>query len=88
MNEELYEALELEFLKNRVDEDVEDVLLGLAEDMADQGIMDKEVISKESYGRTTIEGCGVCTEEDGEISVLVKWIRVGEKEFEIDDYFL
>lgn len=88
MNEELYEALELEFLKHRVDEEVEDVLLSLAEDLADQGIMDKEVISKESYGKTKIECCGVCTEEDGEISVLVKWIRVGDKEFEIDDYFL
>lgn len=28
MNEELYEALEQEFEKNHVDEDVEDVLLG------------------------------------------------------------
>lgn len=88
MNEELYEALELEFDKNRVDEDVEDVLLDLAEDMADRGILDKEVISKESYGKITVEGCGICTEEDGEISVLIKWIRVGKKEFEINDYFL
>ena len=39
MNEELYEALEQEFEKNHVDEDVEDVLLDLAEHMADQGIM-------------------------------------------------
>ena len=71
-----------------LDEDVEDVLLDLAEHMADQGIMDKEVIFKESYGKTSVEGCGVCAEEDGEISVLIKWIRVGKKEFEIDDYFL
>ena len=35
MNEELYEALEQEFEKNHVDEDVEDVLLDLAEHMAD-----------------------------------------------------
>ena len=88
MNEELYEALEQEFEKNHVDEDVEDVLLDLAEHLADQGIMDKEVIFKESYGKTSVEGCGVCAEEDGEISVLIKWIRVGKKEFEIDDYFL
>ena len=88
MNEELYEALEQEFEKNHVDEDVEDVLLDLAEHMADQGIMDKEVIFKESYGKTSVEGSGVCAVEDGEISVLIKWIRVGKKEFEIDDYFL
>mgnify|MGYP007108041105 CR=1 FL=1 len=84
MNEELYEALEQELEKNHVEEDVEDVLLDLAENIAERGIMDKEVI----YGRTEVHGCGVCAEEDGETSVLIKWIRVGKKEFKIDDYFL
>lgn len=88
INEELYETLEQEFERNHVEEDVEDVLLDLAENIADQGIMDKEVIFKESYGKTGVEGCGVCAEEDGEISVLIKWIRVEKKEFEINDYFL
>ena len=67
---------------------MEDVLLDLAENIAERGIMDKEVIFKQSYGRTEVHGCGVCAEEDGETSVLIKWIRVGKKEFEIDDYFL
>ena len=31
---------------------------------------------------------GSWTTVDGETSVLIKWIRVGKKEFEIDDYFL
>ena len=88
MNEELYEKLEQELEKNHVEEDVEDVLLDLAEKIAERGIMDKEVIFKQSYGRTEVHGCGVCAEEDGETSVLIKWIRVGKKEFEIDDYFL
>lgn len=88
MNEELYEALEQELEKNHVEEDVEDVLLDLAENIAERGIMDKEVVFKQSYGRTEVHGCGVCAEEDGETSVLIKWIRVGKKEFEIDDYFL
>ena len=88
MNEELYEALEQELEKNHVEEDVEDVLLDLAENIAERGIVDKEVIFKQSYGRTEVHGCGVCAEEDGETSVLIKWIRVGKKEFEIDDYFL
>ncbi|WP_243005189.1 U-box domain-containing protein 56 [Hungatella effluvii] len=88
MNEELYEALEQELEKNHVEEDVEDVLLDLAENIAERGIMDKEVVFKQSYGRTEVHGCGVCSEEDGETSVLIKWIRVGKKEFEIDDYFL
>ena len=88
MNEELYEKLEQELEKNHVEEDVEDVLLDLAENIAERGIMDKEVIFKQSYGRTEVHGCGVCAEEAGETSVLIKWIRVGKKEFEIDDYFL
>ena len=88
MNEELYEALEKEFEKCRMEEEVEDVLLDLAELMADKGIMDKEVICKESYGRTVVEGCGICSEEDGELSVLIQWINVGKKKFEIEDYFL
>ncbi|WP_320931269.1 U-box domain-containing protein 56 [Hungatella sp.] len=88
MNEELYEALEQELEKNHVEEDVEDVLLDLAENIAERGIVDKEVIFKQSYGRTEVHGCGVCAEEDGDTSVLIKWVRVGKKEFEIDDYFL
>ena len=48
MNEELYEALEQELEKNHVEEDVEDVLLDLAENIAERGIMDKEVIFKHS----------------------------------------
>lgn len=88
MNEELYDAMEQAFEKCRIEEEVEDVLLNLAEMMADKGIMDKEVVCKESYGRTVVEGCGICTEEDGELSVLVKWITVGKKKFEVEDYFL
>lgn len=88
MNEELYDAMEQAFEKCRIEEEVEDVLLNLAEMVADKGIMDKEVVCKESYGRTVVEGCGICTEEDGELSVLVKWITVGKKKFEVEDYFL
>lgn len=88
MNEELYEALELEFEKNHMDEDVEDVLLELSEIIADAGIMDKEVIRKESYGKTAVEACGLCSEEDGETDVLLLWVRVGRKTFEVHDYFL
>lgn len=88
MNEEIYEALEQEFEKCRIGEAVEDVLLELAESMADMGMMDKEVKCKESYGKTVVEACGICTEEEGELSVLVRWITVGKKKFEIEDYFI
>ncbi len=88
MNEQLYESLEQEFEKCHIGEEVEDVLLEMAESMADMGIMDKEVKCKESYGKTVVEACGVCTEEDEELSVLIRWITVGKKKFEIEDYFI
>ncbi|MDK2965855.1 U-box domain-containing protein 56 [Lacrimispora amygdalina] len=87
-NEEMYEELEAEFEKNHIEEEVEEVLLDLAEALADKGILDKEVNLTESYGKTQIFAAGICTEEDGESSVLIKRIRIGRKEFEINDYFL
>lgn len=87
-NQELYEDLEAEFEKNQIEEEVEEVLLDLAEALADRGIMDKEVSLTESYGKTQIFATGISTEEDGEASVLIKRIKIGKKEFEINDYFL
>ena len=87
-NQELYEVLEAEFEKSHIEEEVEEVLLDLAEALADRGIMDKEVSLTESYGKTQIFANGVCTDEDGEINVLIKRIKIGKKEFEINDYFL
>ena len=46
LNEELYEELEHEFTKCRVDEEVEDVLLELAEALADMGITGRELSVK------------------------------------------
>ena len=91
MNEELYEKLESAFSQYKIEEEVEDVLLELAELLSDQGQTDKEITHKEKYGKTTIEVCGVCTpdeQEPEEVSVLIKWIKVGNQEFEINDYLL
>lgn len=87
-NQEIYDLLEAEFEKNHLEEDVEEVLLDLSEALADQGIMDKEVSLKESYGKTVVEAVGICSEEDEEIVVLIKRVKIGKKEFEIEDYFL
>lgn len=87
-NQEIYDLLEAEFEKNHLEEDVEEVLLDLSEALADQGIMDKEVSLKESYGKTVVEAVGICSEEDEEIVVLIKRVIIGKKEFEIEDYFL
>jgi hypothetical protein len=87
-NQEIYNLLEAEFEKNQLEEDVEEVLLDLSEALADQGIMDKEVSLKESYGKTVVEAVGICSEEDEEVIVLIKRVKIGKKEFEIEDYFL
>ncbi|MDF2889552.1 MAG: hypothetical protein K0R23_3937 [Lacrimispora sp.] len=87
-NEETYEELESEFEKNNIEEDVEEVLIDLAEALADKGILDKELNLTESYGKTQIYATGICSDEDGEVSVLIKKIKIGKKEVEINDYFL
>lgn len=89
MNEELYELLEEEFLKQHINEEVEDVLLALAETLADMNVLGQEISCREKAGRTQLEACGICEEdEDGEISVFLKTLTIGEKEFEIEDYLL
>lgn len=87
-NQDVYDALEMEFERNHIGEDVEEVLLDLAEALAERGIMDKEINLMESYGKTQVKVYGVCSEEDGEVNVLMKRIQIGKKEFEIEDYFL
>jgi len=84
LDQDIYEALEMEFVRNHIKEDVDEVLLDLAEALADRGIM----VLTESYGKTQIQVTGICTEEEGEVNVLVKQVQIGKKEFEIDDYFL
>jgi hypothetical protein len=87
-NQDIYDLLEKEFEKNRIEEDVEEVLLDLAEALADKGIMDKEVSLKESYEKTPIEVTGICSDEEGEATVLIKKVKIGKIEIEIEDYFL
>ncbi|EXG85741.1 hypothetical protein [Lacrimispora sp.] len=88
LDQDIYEALEMELERNHIREDVDEVLLDLAEALADRGIMDKELVLTESYGKTQIQVTGICSEEDGEVNILMKQVRIGKKEFEINDYFL
>lgn len=88
LNNEIYEALEMEFEKCRMEEDVEEVLMDLSEALADEGILDKEITSTETYGKTKIKAYGICSEEEGEVTVFLNRIEVGKKEFVIEDYFL
>lgn len=88
LDHDIYEAMEMEFEKNHIEEDVEEVLLDLAEALADQGIMDKELNLTESYGKTQVQVFGICSEEDGEVDVFIRRVQIGKKEFVIEDYFL
>ncbi|WP_313181057.1 U-box domain-containing protein 56 [Lacrimispora sp.] len=88
LDQDIYEALEMELERNHIREDVDEILLDLAEALADRGIMDKELVLTESYGKTQIQVTGVCSEEEGEVNILMKQVRIGKKEFEINDYFL
>jgi len=51
LDQDIYEALEMELERNHIREDVDEVLLDLAEALADRGIMDKELVLTESYGK-------------------------------------
>lgn len=87
----LYEQLETELSLNRIEEEAEDILLELSEILADKGIHGKEVHHSEKFGSVLIEVCGICTpaeEEPEEADVWLKWIKIGKKKFEIEDYFL
>lgn len=90
LNGELYEKLEREFARHRIGGDVEDVLLELAEALADQGVVGKELSVKEQMGRVKLEARGTCEKgEDGEEpGVFIRTLFVDGKEFEIEDYLL
>lgn len=90
LNQELYEELEREFARCHVGGEVEDILLELAEALADTGVTGKEISVKEQGGRTKLTARGICEPgEDGEEpSVYIKTLAVNGKEFEIEDYLL
>lgn len=85
---EIHQAINTEFERNHMEEEVEEVLLEFAEAFADKGIMEKEMDLTKSYGRTDIQVLGICTKEDDQVEVFIKRLRIGNKEFEIEDYVL
>ena len=85
LNEELYETLEQEFEKNKIEDAVEDILLELAELLADQETPEKKLTCHSKAGKAKLYACGRC-EEDG--SVYIETLRVNDHEYVIDDYFL
>lgn len=89
MNEELYELLETEFLKYRIDEEVEDVLLTLAESLADTAKIGQETSYSEQIGSARLIVYGTLEEfEDEEPAVFIRSLKINDSEYEINDYLL
>lgn len=91
MNKEIYEQLAEAFEKYRIEEDVEDVLLELAEILADQGSSTGECCVADQYGKIKVEAYGTCTpdeEDPEEASVYIRMIRIGIQEFAVEDYLI
>lgn len=87
-NQSVYEAIEKELEKNNIEEDVDEFMLELAECLEASEIMDKEVSKTETYGKTQVMVTGICTLQEEEVEVLIKQIKIGKNEFEINDYLL
>ncbi|PNV61079.1 U-box domain-containing protein 56 [Clostridium sp. chh4-2] len=89
MNEELYELLETEFLKYRIDEEVEDVLLTLAESLADTAKIGQETSYSEQIGSARLTVYGTLEEsEDEDPAVFIRSLKINDSEYEINDYLL
>lgn len=89
MNEELYDLLETEFLKYRIDEEVEDVLLALAESLSDTGKIGQESSYSEPIGSATLTIFGTLEDsEDEDPAVFIRSLKINDKEYEINDYLL
>lgn len=89
MNEEIYEAIERALEKNRIDEDVDDVLLELGEAIQEGGEGSRTVTIK--YKKVAVEASGRCEadeEDEEEFYVWIDEIRIGKEVIEIHDYVM
>ncbi len=85
LNKDLYERLEKEFARYKIQDTVEDVLLELSEALLDQGILGRKVTCRETYGCADLEASGVCEEDE---SVYLESCTIEGKIFEIGDYMI
>ena len=90
LNKELCGKLEQEFALCRIGEEVEDVLLELAELLADTGVTGQEASVKQQVGRNRLTARGTCEKggEGEEPAVFIRTLTVNGKEFLIEDYLL
>ena len=89
MTEKTYNQIEALLKAKRIQEEPEDILLELAEHLADAGQTDTPLTHKLKIGK--IPATGICTpsdEDPEEISVLIKNLTIDGSEFPIDEYLL
>lgn len=84
----VYQRIEAELEKNNIDEMAEDILLELAELLADQNIINQELKSRIIIDETVITGVGRLEDDEEVIQVYLQSVFIGEKEYLIDDYIL
>lgn len=90
MNEEVYERIEKELEKNHINEDVDDVLLELAEAIQEDGSENKKTVSVK-YGRVVVQASGHCEpdeEDEEELYVWMDELVIGKSRIVIEDYVM
>ena len=87
MNEEVYEKIEKELEKNHINEDVDDVLLELAEAIQEDGSENKKTVTVK-YGRAVVQASGHCEPDEEELYVWMDELVIGKTKIVIEDYVM
>lgn len=91
MDKKTYKELERMLAHHKLHDDVDDVLLEMAETLADENVVGEKMVVTAKFGKVKIEACGICTpnEDDPELTdVYVEWIQIGTERIEIADYIM
>ena len=78
-------AVPLDFSCDWHQDAVEDILLEMAELLADQETTGKKLTCQAKAGKAKLHACGRCEEDGG---VYIETLTVNDHEYVIDDYFL
>ncbi len=85
LDAKLYGEIGKEFARHKIEDEVEDILLELAEAIEDREKPGEVQVVKRKAGHGMLSAEGVCEEDGG---VLIKSLDVSGKKFVIEDYIL
>ena len=88
LNEEIYESLEKELKQHHIEDMAEDLLLELAEMIADEGGKQKKITVKLTVNKIDLTAIGHNDFEEEEGEVYIESLSVDGKVFLIEDYVL